>query len=163
MMLVPPRYAPLVINRRPSPHQLWLELSTAIRNINDELQCAPLVNWMKHALTRHNTGRPTAVLLAPPVPPLADKSFMLHRNEFLVRLFPGSDPTRLTGDPNAARMDNYIRDAIDEQRLARNEQRDRYEALRAPKYPAQYWPVESCSNLMLLCGVEHEDELPELW
>jgi hypothetical protein len=162
-MLVPPCYAPLVINRRLSPRQLWIKLSTAIRNNNDELQCAPLVNWMKHALTRHNTDRPTAVLLAPPVPPLADESFMLHQNAFLVRLLPGSDPTRLTGDPNAARMDNYIRDAVDEQCLARNEQRDRYEASRAPKSPAQYWPAESCSDLMLLCGVEHEDELPELW
>jgi hypothetical protein len=39
---------------------------------------------------------------------------MLHRNEFLVRLLPGSDPTRLTGDPNAARMANYIQDTVDE-------------------------------------------------
>jgi hypothetical protein len=163
VMLVPPRYAPLVVNRRLSPRQLWLELSTAIRNNHDEVQCSPLLNWMKHAVTRHNTGRPTAVVLAPPVPPLADESLMLHRNEFLVRLLPGSDPNRLVGDPNAARMANYIRDEFDEQRLARNEQRDRYDASRAPKSPAQYWPAESCTDLMLICGVEHEDELPELW
>jgi hypothetical protein len=68
-MLVPPRYAPLVINRRLSPRQLWLELSTAIRSNHDEEQCSPLLNWMKQAVTRHNTGRPTAVMLAPPVPP----------------------------------------------------------------------------------------------
>jgi hypothetical protein len=163
MMLLPPRYAPLVINRRLSLHQLWVELSTAIRNNDDEVACAPLINWMKHALTRHNTGRPTAVLLASPVPPLANEALIIHRNQFLMRLLPGSDPSRATGDPNAARMANYIRDAMDEQRIARNEQRDRYEASRAPESPAQYWPAESCANLMILCGVEHEDELPELW
>jgi hypothetical protein len=163
MMLLPPRYAPLVINRRLSPRQLWVELSTAIRNNDDEVGCAPLINWMKHALTRHNTGRPTAVLLTSPVPPLADEALIIHRNEFLMRLLPGSDPSRATGDPNAARIANYIRDAVEEQRIARNEQRDRYEASRAPKSPAQYWPAESCADLMLLCGVEHEDELPELW
>jgi hypothetical protein len=43
---------------------------------------------------------------------------MLHRNEFLARLLPGSDPNRPVGDPNAARMANCIRDAVDEQRLA---------------------------------------------
>jgi hypothetical protein len=105
-MLVPPQYVPLVINHRLSPRQLWLELSTAIRNNHDEVQCSPLLNWMKHAMTRHNNGMPTAVMLAPPVPPLADESLMLHRNEFLVRLLPGSDPNRPVGDPNAARMAN---------------------------------------------------------
>jgi hypothetical protein len=160
MMLAPPRYAPLVINRRLSPRQLWMELSTSIRNNDDEAARAPLINWMKHALTRHNTGRPTAILLASPVPPLADEALIIHQNEFLMRLLPGSDPSRVTGDPNAARMANYIRDAVDEQRIARNEQRDHYEASRAPKSPAQYWPAESCADLMLLCGVEHEDELP---
>jgi hypothetical protein len=159
MMLVPPRYVPLVINRRLSPRQLWVELSTAIRNNDDEVACAPLINWMKHALTRHNTGRPTASS----VPPLAHEALIIHRNEFLMRLLTGSDPSRATGDPNAARMSNYIRDAMGEQRIARNEQRYRYEASRAPKSPSQYWPAESCADLMLLCGVEHEDALPELW
>jgi hypothetical protein len=60
-------------------------------------------------------------------------------------------------------MANYIRDFVDEQRIARNKQRYRYEASRAPKSPSQYWPPESCADLMLLCGVDHEDELPELW
>jgi hypothetical protein len=60
-------------------------------------------------------------------------------------------------------MANYICDAVDEQRIARNEQRDRYEASRAPRSPVQYWPAESVSDLMLVCGVEHEDEIPELW
>jgi hypothetical protein len=44
MMLVPPRYASLVINRRLSPRQLWLEFSTAICNNNDEAPCAPLMS-----------------------------------------------------------------------------------------------------------------------
>jgi hypothetical protein len=138
IMLLPPRYSPLVINRRLSPRQLWVELSTAIRNNDDEVACAPLINWMKHELTRHNNGRPTAVLLVSPVPPLADEALVIHRNEFLMRLLPGSDPSRATGDPNAARMANYIRDAVDERLIARNDQRDRYEASRAPKSPAQY-------------------------
>jgi hypothetical protein len=138
MMLLPPRYVPLVINRRLSPRQLWAELSTAIHNNDDEVACAPPINWMKHALTQYNTGRPTAVLLASPVPPPADKTLIIHRNEFLMRLLPGSDPSRATGDPNAARMANYIRDAVDEQWITRNEQRDRCEGSRAPKSPAQY-------------------------
>jgi hypothetical protein len=91
-----------------------VELSTAISKNDDEIACAPLINWMKHALTRHNTGRPTAVLLASPVTPLADEALIIHWNEFLMRLLPGSDPSRATGDPNAARMANYIRDAMDE-------------------------------------------------
>jgi hypothetical protein len=102
LMLVPPRYAPLVINRHLSPRQLWLEMSTAIRNNNNEAPCAPLMNWMKHALTRHSTGRPTAVLLAPPAPPLADEALIIHRKEFFMRLLPGADPSRVTGDPNAS-------------------------------------------------------------
>jgi hypothetical protein len=138
MMLVPPCYVMLVIYCCLSPRQLWLELSTAIRNNNVEAPCAPLMNWMKHALTRHNSGRPTAVLLASPVPPLADEALIIHRNEFLIRLLPGSDPSRVTGDPNAARMANYIYDTVDEQRIARNKQQYRYEASPAPKSPAQY-------------------------
>jgi hypothetical protein len=125
--------------------------------------CAPLMNWMKHSLTRHNTGRPRAVLLASPVPPLADEALIIHRNEFLMRLLPGSDPSHITGETSEARMANYIHDGVDEQCIIRNEQRDRYEASRAPRSPAQYWPAESVSELMLVCGVEIEDELPEMW
>jgi hypothetical protein len=121
------------------------------------------MNWMKHALARHNYGRPMAVLLASPVPPLVDEALIIHHNKFLIQLLPGSDPSHVTGDPNTARMAKYIRDAVNEQRIARNEQRDRYEASPVPKSPAQYWPAESVSYLMLVCGVEHEDELPELW
>jgi hypothetical protein len=63
-----------------------------------------------------------AVILASPVPPLADEALIVHRNEFPMRLLLGSDPSHITGDPNAARMVNYIRDAVDEQRIARNDQ-----------------------------------------
>jgi hypothetical protein len=55
-MLVPPRYAPIVINHRLSLKQLWNERGGTIISNGDQVKCAPLLNWIIMAETCHATA-----------------------------------------------------------------------------------------------------------
>jgi hypothetical protein len=163
LMLVPPCYVPIVINRNLSPRQLWDELASTIFDNGDKNTCEPLLHWILLAGSRHEASSPSPVLRAAIVPPLMDAVLSRHRKEILRRLLPDLDPARPSADPNAIRMTNYLGQVVAEQQATRADQRARSDAARAPRLPSSYFPEASCARLMFLCGVAEESNLPELW
>jgi hypothetical protein len=52
---------------------------------------------------------------------------------------------------------------VNEQRLTRQQQQQRIDNTAAPKTPSVFWGPDICSQLCLMCGVQSEADLPELW
>jgi hypothetical protein len=78
LMLVPPRYAPIIINHRLSPKNMWAELGGAIISNGDQEKCAPLLTWMVLAATRPTTTSPSTLIMPHPTPPLGDAPLIHH-------------------------------------------------------------------------------------
>jgi hypothetical protein len=104
IILVPPRYAPIIINRGLSPKQLWAELGGAVIANGDQEKCAPLLTWMVLAATRPAVISPSTLVMPRPAPPLGEYPLIHHRRELLYKLLPNLNPTRIVGDPSAARV-----------------------------------------------------------
>jgi hypothetical protein len=72
LMLAPPRYAPIIINHRLSPTQLWDELGGAIIVNGNQGKYAPLLTWMVLAATHPVATSPSTLIVPCPAPPLGD-------------------------------------------------------------------------------------------
>jgi hypothetical protein len=101
LMLVPLRYAPISINRRLSPKQLWAELGGAIIANGDQEKCAPLLTWMVLEATCPVATSPSTLIMPRLAPPLGDAPVIHYRRELLYQLPPNLDPTRIVGYPSA--------------------------------------------------------------
>jgi hypothetical protein len=163
LMMVPPCYAPIIINRRLSPKQIWAELDGAIIANDDQEKCAPLLTWMVLSATRPAATSTSTLVMPRPAPPLGDAPLLHHRRELIYQLLPNLDPTRVIGDPSAARVADYLGETLDEIHLSRQDTMDRAAAAKAPKIASQYFTPEGCAWLMTICGVMNEGELPKIW
>jgi hypothetical protein len=99
MMYVPPKYIPLVLDRRLTPKQLWTDL-VGTMDTNDDLDVyEELVQWALLCLVRPAANRPPSTLLDRPTVPLADAALLRHRRGYLLRQLPSLAPsTTASGD-----------------------------------------------------------------
>jgi hypothetical protein len=86
-----------------------------------------------------------------------------HRQKLLYHLLPDLDPDHLYTDPNAYRVVTYVRQVDDEMRLTMQSTSDQAESAREQTTPSQYFTDIGCSRLMILCGINSEDDLPGVW
>ena len=165
LMLVPPKYAPIVINRRLTPRQLWSELAGAIMVAGDLAACSELMIWIVMAGCRADIGTPSSLILPMPHPPLADATLLKHRRALLTRLLPGLSVVSPPGvsDPNTARLADFAGQLIEDRRQARDEASQRQAEAKAPKTVSQFWGEDACFRLCVMCGVSSENDLPALW
>jgi hypothetical protein len=167
IMQVPPRYLPILLGRHLTPRQLWLELVGAIVANHDAVPCAPLVDWVMMACFRRAPNEASSLTrAAPSVPPLANADFIRHRRSILHHLLPALATTpaaHLANPAGNAQLVNIVGLLLDEQRLAREDDRARHAAAKAPKLPSAFWSPADADFLCRMCEVNHEDQLPELW
>lgn len=165
LMYVPPRFLPIVINRRLSPRELWVDLVGAIEAEGMTDSCRELVDWVKLTGVRHDAALPSHVCQATPAVPLADANFIRHRKTILLQQLPGlvPAPAGAGSDAHVAQMANFVGQLVNESRISREEARDRQDETRAPKLPSSHWGEAACQLLCLLCGVTTEADLPEVW
>ena len=92
MMYLPPKYIGIVLGRHLTPRELWDELGGAIRNETATVQAdlAPLLNWIRAAVTKFNpTNYPVNRLDHPKSPAPFIASLQDHLAEVFHRDLPG--------------------------------------------------------------------------
>ena len=164
LMHVPPRYLPLLLERRLTPRQLWTDLVGAIVAAGDADVCAPLVDWCLLAGISHVPNGPSSICINPPLAELADAHLIRHRRSILHHQLPAlAAPTHPATDHGTAQLVNFVGLLVEEQRLARADDRDRHSAAKAPKLPSAFWSEDDAHALCIMCDVASEADLPELW
>ena len=164
VMSLPPKYIPLVVNRRLTPKQIWTDLVGAIRADGNVEDCQELVNWAMLALTRHAATQPSATLQQLPVAPLADSLLNRHRRQVLFRQLPGADPRNTPASAVVpTQLVNLVSQLVNNQRTAREEDTKRADTASAERLPSLYWGAAATARLCMLCNVTDEADLPELW
>jgi hypothetical protein len=123
----------------------------------------PLLTVMVLASTRPAATSPSTLVMPRPAPPLGDAPLIHHRRELLYQLLPNLDPTRIVGDPSAARVANYLGETLNEIHLSRQDTMECADVAKAPKTASQYFIPEECAWLMTIYDVMNEGDLPEIW
>jgi hypothetical protein len=158
-MYVPPRYVSIFLEEDLSPRVAYETFLAAATTNNDVGDCAPLLQWLRLALTREAIGGASTLMLVPPSVPLADRTLIQHRWSFVTRDLPVLDPTQ------AQHGAHYIAASIgalaQEQRTARREDQLRRVADNN-KTPAAYYGT-GIRTILRLCQVGHESMLPQLY
>jgi hypothetical protein len=164
LMYVPPKYVPIVANRRLTPKELWFELVGSIRADGAEADCYELIDWCILTATCENNTLPSATVLLAPTTPLSDRVFKAHRKWLLHQQLPAlaRGDTGGTTESNK-RLVNFLGQMVNEQKEARIQAQEWSEASKGLKLPSSYWGVGAAQILCTLCDVENELELPQLW
>jgi hypothetical protein len=161
---VPPKYLPIVINRRLRPKQVWTELIGAIRVDGNVEDCQELVDWAILGLCRHAANRPCSSVQRLPVAPLADGHLNRHRRAILFQQLPGANPRNApAGAVVPTQLVNLVGQLVHNQQTAREEDTARANTATAERLPSGFWGAATTARLCLLCGVTDELDLPELW
>ena len=82
---VPPAYVPLFLASPLTTRQAWESCHAQIVRIVD---CKPLIDYFRAALTRTTINVLPVLSVANPVPPLADPDLLAHRRRILEQDFP---------------------------------------------------------------------------
>ncbi len=161
LMFVPARYLPIVINRRLTPRELWTDLGCAIADDGNLEPCQNLIDWILCAGVRPAAGAPSALCLPTPHVPLVDAALFQHRRRQLYLQLPALQVPASSPD-SSTQMFHLMGQVVEEQRLAR-EGSEAYRARpKATKTPSSMW-ADNIQYLMLLCGVDLEEDLPRMW
>ena len=68
--------------------QAWDRVRGAIIDLGIEVECKPLVDWLRVSLTRQADGGRPVISVADVISPVADELLMLHQNDLMVRHLP---------------------------------------------------------------------------
>lgn len=166
VMVVPPAYVPLVMrNLLTTPRQMWNILYAQIVADNNEVPCAPLVNWLRAACTYRPPAagaqgpEPPAVHGLPLVPPIADEHLQRRTWEKTVSILPSLQER--TGTAAVAYTTTLA--ALQQEFAAqRQDQAARAAAASAPKTVGEKYP-QLVTLLCRVCEVATEAQLPALW
>ena len=168
---VPHAYIHIVLKLQASPRQYWQELAGAIRNDGREASLAPLLNWLRMALTASIEEEDEDDDVDPlnmlgdrndVFPPLAidDEGLQAHRWKVLCGDLPGLNPPNPVNDADrfmalvsAMRMDSQ------RERAAAAAER---EQAKAPKVPSEVFPLVH-TRWMSIAGVADEELLPNIF
>jgi hypothetical protein len=164
LMWIPPKYLSLVIGKSLTPRQLWMEVASKV--IQDGLadECRPFLDWIGFAGICHEAGADSHIARPPLAQPLSSPRLLTNPADLLLQLLPGlaspahvptSAPTTTTeagiGLPLAAAL---------------TELASSFRApvtTVAPKTCLAKWDAVHNATLLMLCGVETEEELPSMW
>jgi hypothetical protein len=165
IMYVPPKYVPIIANRRLSPKELWFELVGTIRADGAEEDCEELVKWCMLAAIREDDTLPSASLMTAPMIPLSDRRLKTHRKWLLHQQLPAlrREQPATGATAGTEQLVNFVGQMVNEHKEARLQAQERSDLARGPKLPSTYWGVEACRVLCTLCNVGSEMELPQLW
>jgi hypothetical protein len=157
---VPPAYVPLFLAGPVTPRQAWETCRAQIVSDRKEQDCAPLIDYLRAAITRSVVDQIPALAVAPPNPPLSDEDLLKHRRRILENDFPLLNSAQGTIQQNqiATQLGILIQDNRANARLV--EER-RIESKQKPL--SNFIGPRGVALLLLICNVTSEDQLPPLW
>jgi hypothetical protein len=156
---VPPRYVTLFLETDLSPREGYERFLAAATANNDVVECAPLLQWLRLALTRTGDGLGSALVRAPPLVPLADAKLIHHRWSFVIQDLPVLDPVQV--QHGAHYIASSIGALAHEQCVARQEDQ-LCRVAENNKSPSAHFG-SALLAVLRLCQVGHEFMLPPLY
>ena len=160
---VPSKYVHILLETPLTPIMAWERLRGAIVNDGAAADCAPIITWLRAALT-HGVGRnrrvPTLALDALPEAPVPDSALLNHRRSLLLRDFPHLDDAALAS-AQGDRIAQNLHQLVEEQRITRQAEAAR-RARDDRKDPSSLVGTQVLV-LMRLCHVNQEEALPPIW
>jgi hypothetical protein len=166
LMLVPNRYAALFLGAGMKPKDAYIALNGLIAQEGQQVACAPLLDWLRVALTKRagQHGAPITMTnpLVPPVfvTPGHQQHFLAYRRNIVHTDFPHMQPGQLHN--SAVLIADGITQLTAEQRLARQEAQQHRTDTAAPKTPKDYFGV-LLERVMRWAQVGSELDLPPIY
>ena len=156
---LPPMFVSLMLEDEMTPREAWDRLGNAIRVEGKLIECKPLVDWLKVALTRESRGNPSRLVNVSLTAPLSNRTLMEHQWKMVVQDLPALDPVAMRGrtDRIADELGALVgmqKDAADDRRADRRRKEN--------KLPSEVFGGQ-IGNVMRLCGVAREQDLPDVW
>jgi hypothetical protein len=157
---IPHRYMRHFVTGPLTPRQAWEIVCADIDNHNDQVACAPLVNFIRLACTRSAAGDTASPLARNALAvPLADTALIQHRTELIAYKLPGlnSTPVLAAGQQVAQSLGELVA----EQRQSRQDLADRHVASTL-KTIEEYFGA-STHTLLRVCQVANSALLPPVY
>ena len=167
IILVPNKFTAPFLSTGMTPREAYEVLTDLIRQDGQDIACEPLIDWLRATLTVPGGNGPqvpvTAVLPAAPptfVDPQVQQAFAMYRLGIYQHDFPHHTPGH--SYQSATLIAQGLSALTDEQRLARQEARQRQDAKSAQKLPRDMFGV-LLDRLMRWCQVSSEADLPPIY
>jgi hypothetical protein len=165
LMYVPPKYIPILLDRRLTPRQLLDELCGAISTDGKLAECAALVDWCIAAGVAETPGDTESPVLSQEVAsPVGEAHFLAWRQATLHTMLPSIIGAGAGAAAAATtRMAHLMNDILVVQRDSRADALAARNAASAPKSPMAFFKPHVTAKLVAMCNVHDQHGLPDLW
>ncbi len=150
---------PLLLTTPLSPREAWETLNTAIANDTAQVACAPLLVWLRVAITAAGAGQASILRTPHPTAPIVDADLHCSRWSIVERDLPALSSTAPT--VGAREIAQAIGGLVTEQRTTRLAENDRRNTQRTQR-PEVFFG-ENLTRIQRLCRVTQVTDLPPLW
>ena len=117
-----------------------------------------MINWLKLALTKVRASGMSVLATAEPAAVMGDEILFDHRNTMLEADLKGLKVAATSGiTEGLGRLADLQQDLVDEAKLARKASSKSNKATITDKFGHRV------VNLMQLCGIGKEEDLPQVW
>ena len=159
-MYVPPRYVGLFLEEDLAPVEAYIRFVGAATADGTMVACAPLVDWLRAAITRSAAGAVSLLEQPSPTVPLADPVLLSHRGDLMSHDLPGlvTTPQQHLGMQAVAGQIGSLVSAI------HTGQQDARTARLASqtKTPEQYFGPR-LQTILRLCQIPSAAQLPPVY
>jgi hypothetical protein len=163
-MLVPTKYVPMMLDAGLSPKDAWLRVQGEIEANGEMVACAPLIDWLRLAITCYAVGQPSRLTIGyPNAPPMHSPTYMATLLNYCWQ-FVHSNITSLNVIPvaqDAQQIMLSLTALVSEQCLMRQDKQTR-RADEKNKNPSSYFGADVL-RLLRWCQVANETLLPNIW
>ena len=157
---VPPPYVPLFLAAPLSPREAWDAVYTQIVNDNKEAMCAPLLTYLRCAITTPIANNSPSIAVQPPVAPLPDATLSDRRRSIIEADFPTLNQQLV--QLQQTQIAGQLGLLVAENRSARQAEAARRQ-LEKNKPPAQYLGPVGTTRLLRYCQVVTAANFPTFW
>ena len=149
-----------LLGRELTARQAWDRVRGTIIDLGIEVECKPLVDWLRVSLTRRADGGRPVISVADVIAPVSNELLMLYRHALMVRHLPGLDPSieRATGT-QIARKIGEVSVEMQADHEERKESRDKKAEQKGPK---EFFGT-NLPHLLHLTQVEEVVRLNSVW
>jgi hypothetical protein len=157
---VPPAYVPLFLAGPLSPRQAWETVRAQIMVDQREESCAPLINFLRCAITISQAGQAPVLCTAPPTAPLAPPLLLDRRRLIIEQDFPVLNNNLM--HLQQTQIAGQLGLLVNETRATREAEAER-KAAEKNKTPDQYLGPAGIIRLQRYCQVAITADLPDFW
>jgi hypothetical protein len=160
VMLVPFRYVRILLQRPLTPREAWVQLAGAIYNDGVQDACAPLLDWLRVAITWQGENQASRLQQEHPRVPLMLPALIQRRWQLIINDLPvlSAGATFAAGQMIATSLNALVAD----NREFRNADEIRREQNSA-RTPEKCFGRTGVLKLLRLCQVPAAENLPDMW